>query len=82
LRRAVLLRDQHRCQVPGCNNVTWLDIHHIELRSEGGRHAMENLIWSVDGITALRIAARSASIETKTVLCASDMPTAANTVAA
>jgi hypothetical protein len=44
LRRAVLLRDQHRCQVPGCNNVTWLDIHHIELRSEGGRHAMENLI--------------------------------------
>jgi hypothetical protein len=44
LRRAVLLRDQHRCQVPGCNNVTWLDIHHIELRSEGGRHALENLI--------------------------------------
>ena len=44
LRRAVLLRDQHRCQVPGCNNVTWLDVHHIELRSEGGRHAMENLI--------------------------------------
>jgi hypothetical protein len=36
LRRAALLRDQHRCQVPGCNNVTWLDIHHIELRSEGG----------------------------------------------
>ncbi|MEO8180856.1 MAG: hypothetical protein ABI895_18645 [Deltaproteobacteria bacterium] len=44
LRRAVLLRDQHRCQVPGCNNVSWLDVHHIELRSEGGRHALENLI--------------------------------------
>jgi hypothetical protein len=44
LRRAVLLRDQHRCQVPGCNNTTWVDVHHIELRSEGGRHAMENLI--------------------------------------
>jgi hypothetical protein len=44
LRRAVLLRDQHRCQVPGCNNVTWLDVHHIELRSEGGRHAPDNLI--------------------------------------
>ena len=44
LRRAVLLRDQHRCQVPGCNNVSWLDVHHIELRSEGGRHSMENLI--------------------------------------
>jgi hypothetical protein len=44
LRRAVLLRDQHRCQVPGCNNVSWLDVHHIELRSEGGRHALGNLI--------------------------------------
>jgi len=44
LRRAVLLRDQHHCQVPGCNNVTWLDVHHVQLRSEGGRHTMENLI--------------------------------------
>ena len=44
LRRAVLLRDQHRCQVPGCNNVSWLDVHHIELRSDGGRHSMQNLI--------------------------------------
>jgi hypothetical protein len=77
LRRAVLLRDQHRCQVPGCNNVTWLDIHHVELRSEGGRHTMENLICVCAGITALPIAARSPSIETKLVLCASDMPTAA-----
>jgi hypothetical protein len=44
LRRAVLLRDQHRCQVPGCSNARWLDVHHIELRSEGGRHALQNLI--------------------------------------
>jgi len=40
----VLLRDQHRCQVPGCSNARWLDVHHIELRSEGGRHALQNLV--------------------------------------
>ncbi|HKO92119.1 MAG TPA: hypothetical protein VJU61_13240 [Polyangiaceae bacterium] len=44
LRRAVLLRDQHRCQVPGCCNSRWIDVHHIELRSEGGRHSLQNLI--------------------------------------
>jgi len=49
LRRAVLLRDQHHCQVPGCNNVTWLDVHHVQLRSEGGRHTMENLICVCSG---------------------------------
>src|SRR6185436_5747605 len=43
LRRSVLLRDQRRCQVPGCQNRTWLDLHHLELRSEGGRHSMDNL---------------------------------------
>jgi hypothetical protein len=37
LRRAVLLRDPHRCQVPGCRNTTFLDLHHIQLHSEGGR---------------------------------------------
>jgi hypothetical protein len=42
-RRAVLLRDQHRCQVPGCTNTRWLDVHHLELRSEGGRHSLANL---------------------------------------
>ena len=44
LRRAVLLRDQHRCRVPGCRNATFLDIHHVELRSEGGRNELGNLI--------------------------------------
>jgi len=43
LRRAVLLRDQRRCQVPGCANARWLDVHHLELRSEGGRHSLTNL---------------------------------------
>jgi hypothetical protein len=44
LRRAALLRDQHRCQVPGCSNACWLDVHHIELRSEGGRHSLQNVV--------------------------------------
>jgi hypothetical protein len=44
LRRAVLLRDQHRCQVPGCSNARWVDVHHIELRSEGGCHLLQNLV--------------------------------------
>jgi hypothetical protein len=43
-RRAVLLRDRHRCRVPGCRNATFVDVHHIILRSEGGSHATDNLI--------------------------------------
>ena len=44
LRRTVLLRDQHRCRVPGCTNALFVDVHHIELRSEGGRNELANLI--------------------------------------
>ena len=29
--------------------MTWLDVHHIELRSEGGRHALDNLICVCGG---------------------------------
>jgi 5-methylcytosine-specific restriction endonuclease McrA len=44
LRRAVLARDQRRCRVPGCRNSVFLDVHHIELRSEGGRNQADNVI--------------------------------------
>jgi hypothetical protein len=44
LRRAVLTRDQHCCRVPGCRNATFLDLHHIELRSEGGRNVLGNIL--------------------------------------
>jgi hypothetical protein len=44
LRRAVLARDQRRCRVPGCHNATFLDLHHLELRSEGGRNEAANLV--------------------------------------
>lgn len=43
-RRAVRLRDQRRCVVPGCGNVRFLDLHHIELSSEGGRNDADNLV--------------------------------------
>ena len=43
-RRAVLVRDQRRCQVPGCRNTRYVEVHHLELRSEGGRHSLDNLL--------------------------------------
>jgi len=44
LRRAVFARDHRRCRVPGCRSSAFLDVHHIELRSEGGRNEAANLI--------------------------------------
>jgi HNH endonuclease len=43
VRRAVLQRDHHRCCVPGCKNATFLDLHHIQPRSQGGSNDPENL---------------------------------------
>lgn len=44
VRRAVLQRDERRCRVPGCRNATFLDLHHLRPRSEGGSHTPENLV--------------------------------------
>jgi hypothetical protein len=44
VRRAVLRRDQHRCQVPGCRHATFVDVHHIQARESGGAHEPENLL--------------------------------------
>lgn len=44
VRRAVLRRDHHRCQVPGCRHATYVDIHHVETRADGGDHHEENLV--------------------------------------
>jgi 5-methylcytosine-specific restriction endonuclease McrA len=44
LRRAVLRRDQHRCQAPGCRHTTFVDVHHIETREDGGAHEADNLV--------------------------------------
>ena len=44
LRRAVLQRDQRRCRVPGCNNASFLDLHHVQLREDGGGNSADNLL--------------------------------------
>ena len=44
LRRAVLARDGHRCQVPGCTHTHFVDVHHIRPRADGGRNRLDNLI--------------------------------------
>jgi hypothetical protein len=44
LRRAVIARDQRRCRVPGCTHATFVDVHHIIPRSEGGPNTAENLL--------------------------------------
>jgi HNH endonuclease len=44
VRRAVLTRDQRRCRVPGCTHTTFVDVHHIVPRSEGGPNEATNLV--------------------------------------
>ena len=44
VRRKVLRRDHHRCQVPGCTHASWVDVHHLETRADGGAHDASNLI--------------------------------------
>jgi hypothetical protein len=77
VRRAVLRRDHHRCQVPGCRHATYVDIHHIETRADGGGHSAENLVTLCGAHhRALHegtlIVARSASSETELSFCHAD----------
>jgi len=44
LRRRVMRRDGGRCRVPGCQQATFVDVHHLALRSEGGGNTLENLV--------------------------------------
>jgi 5-methylcytosine-specific restriction endonuclease McrA len=44
LRRTVLTRERHRCRVPRCAHATFVDVHHVQPRSEGGRHEASNLL--------------------------------------
>ncbi len=43
-RRAVMRRDGGRCQVPGCCNAIFVDIHHVRPRADGGGHDPELLL--------------------------------------
>jgi hypothetical protein len=42
VRRAVLVRDRHCCQVPGCRHGT--DVHHLRAREDGGGPDSDNLL--------------------------------------
>jgi hypothetical protein len=44
VRRGVLLRDRHCCQVPGCRHATFVDVHHLRTREDGGSHEPDNLL--------------------------------------
>jgi hypothetical protein len=44
LRRAVLRRDEHRCRAPGCQHATFVDVHHLVPRSDGGGNTADNLL--------------------------------------
>jgi hypothetical protein len=41
----VAARDGRRCRVPGCRRRCWLEAHHLEWFSRGGRHLVRNLIF-------------------------------------
>ena len=43
IRRLVLRRDGGRCRVPGFRHATFVDVHHLDPRSEGGGNDPENL---------------------------------------
>ena len=49
VRRAVLARDRHRCQAPGCRHIHHLEVHHIVPRNKGGANRMDNLITLCSG---------------------------------
>ena len=42
--RNVRWRDEGRCQVPGCLNGRWSQLHHIRFFSRGGSHRTRNLL--------------------------------------
>jgi hypothetical protein len=43
-RLAALVRDGFKCQVPGCRNEVYVQVHHVKARSKRGGHGLENLV--------------------------------------
>ena len=43
-RRAVMQRDGGRCQVDGCRHATFVDVHHLVPRADGGTHDRDFLL--------------------------------------
>jgi RuvA, C-terminal domain len=48
IRRQVLRRDRGRCSVPSCRNSSWIEVHHLRLRSELGDHSLSNILSLCD----------------------------------
>lgn len=44
IRRAVLARDGHQCQAPGCRNTRYLEVHHRIPAAAGGKPEPMNLV--------------------------------------
>jgi len=44
VRRQVMRRDRNACVVPGCKHGTFLDVHHMKPREEGGDHDPDGLV--------------------------------------
>jgi 5-methylcytosine-specific restriction endonuclease McrA len=44
IRRAVLARDGHQCQAPGCRNTGYLEVHHRIPAAAGGKPEPTNLV--------------------------------------
>jgi hypothetical protein len=48
VRRKILMRDGHRCRVPGCRS-TNIDVHHLLPEGMGGSHDESNLLTLCEG---------------------------------
>jgi 5-methylcytosine-specific restriction endonuclease McrA len=44
VRLAVLHRDSYQCQLCGTSGENRLQLHHVILRSQGGKHTADNLV--------------------------------------
>jgi 5-methylcytosine-specific restriction endonuclease McrA len=49
VRREVLVRDAHRCRMPGCGRSRFLEVHHVRPRAAGGSNRAENLVTLCSG---------------------------------
>jgi hypothetical protein len=79
LRRTILLRDHRRCRAPGCRNAHFLDVHHIDLRSDGGLNEPDNSSPCAAHIIVLRIGGSCTSTAIKGRAFASGTPMVAAT---
>jgi hypothetical protein len=43
VRRQVMRRDRGRCVVEGCHSATFVDVHHLRWRKDGGGHDIDNI---------------------------------------